>query len=279
MDPVILSRSEILSDEDGKCVSKVLDGQIGKGINFHCCRKGSHDGSAKTVNQTLHCQDSQVHNGLLHTGQSRKTGNFLYPAQTKTDAGLRPYQVRKSDACVEGNSDSGYILRDDGGFSGSADARSSPATNHRSSTMLSTADTARKSQRDHGIAEGAQERGEKIIKENTDQTCKDHHQVLFHQAYEFVRSAQKPDDPVDSCKNQNIQKNCHNTRRTKEAMIPSCSPLSSFCPKRMENTVPLPMASPRMMEVRNVIREKADPTAASASAPRKRPTIRVSAIL
>ena len=72
MDPVILSRSEILSDEDGKCVSKVLDGQIGKGINFHCCRKGSHDGSAKTVNQTLHCQDSQVHNGLLHTGQSEK---------------------------------------------------------------------------------------------------------------------------------------------------------------------------------------------------------------
>ena len=68
-------------------------------------------------------------------------------------------------------------------------------------------------------------------------------------------------------------------KRTKEAKIPSFSPLSSFSPKRIEKTVPLPMASPSRMDVRKVIREKADPTAARASAPRNRPTISVSAIL
>jgi hypothetical protein len=47
----------------------------------------------------------------------------------------------------------------------------------------------------------------------------------------------------------------------------------------MENTVPLPMASPSSIEVKKVISEKAEPTAASASGPSARPTIRVSAIL
>ena len=65
----------------------------------------------------------------------------------------------------------------------------------------------------------------------------------------------------------------------KEARIPSFSPSASFCPKRMENTVPLPIARPSKMDVRNVIRENAEPTAASAPAPRNCPTISVSAIL
>ena len=67
--------------------------------------------------------------------------------------------------------------------------------------------------------------------------------------------------------------------RAKEASTPSFRPWMSRWPKRMEKTVPLPMASPSRMEVRKVIREKADPTAARASSPRKRPTISVSAML
>ena len=65
----------------------------------------------------------------------------------------------------------------------------------------------------------------------------------------------------------------------KEASTPSFKPRSSFWPNRMEKTVPLPMASPSRIEVRKVISEKADPTAASASVPTNRPTISVSAML
>ena len=68
-------------------------------------------------------------------------------------------------------------------------------------------------------------------------------------------------------------------KRTKEASIPSFRPRESFCPKRMEKTVPLPIANPSKIEVRKVMSEKAEPTAARASAPRNRPTISVSAIL
>ncbi len=44
----------------------------------------------------------------------------------------------------------------------------------------------------------------------------------------------------------------------------SFKPSVSCCPKRMENTAPLPIQSPSSMEVRKVISVKADPTAASA---------------
>ena len=66
---------------------------------------------------------------------------------------------------------------------------------------------------------------------------------------------------------------------TKEAQMLSVSPSSSRCPKRMENTAPLPIQSPSKIEVKKVIKVNDDPTAANASFPRHRPTISVSAIL
>ena len=61
--------------------------------------------------------------------------------------------------------------------------------------------------------------------------------------------------------------------------MPSFNPRPSRSPKRMEKQVPLPMHSPRNMDVRNVISVKDDPTAASAREPRNFPTISVSATL
>ena len=66
---------------------------------------------------------------------------------------------------------------------------------------------------------------------------------------------------------------------TNEANTASFRPRSSLCPKRMENTAPLPMHRPSKIEVRNVISVNEEPTAARASGPKKRPTIRVSATL
>ena len=47
----------------------------------------------------------------------------------------------------------------------------------------------------------------------------------------------------------------------------------------MEKTAPLPIDIPKSMEVKKVISVYEDPTAAKASAPKKRPTIKVSAML
>ena len=67
--------------------------------------------------------------------------------------------------------------------------------------------------------------------------------------------------------------------RRKEARTLSRRASSSRWPKRMEKTAPLPMQSPSRMEVRKVMRVKAEPTAARALEPRNLPTIRVSAML
>ena len=70
-----------------------------------------------------------------------------------------------------------------------------------------------------------------------------------------------------------------NAMKKNEAQRFSQRAFSSRCPKRMENSAPLPIHRPRMMEVRKVISVKAEPTAASAFRPRNCPTISVSAML
>ena len=67
--------------------------------------------------------------------------------------------------------------------------------------------------------------------------------------------------------------------KIKEAKIPSFNPCSSFPPYRIENTAPLPIHNPNRIDVRNVISVNAEPTAANALAPKKRPTMSVSATL
>ena len=65
----------------------------------------------------------------------------------------------------------------------------------------------------------------------------------------------------------------------KEEEEASLSPLLSFSPNFIEKSTPLPIAKPRMMEVKNVMRVKEEPTAAKAFFPKNLPTIIVSAIL
>ena len=67
--------------------------------------------------------------------------------------------------------------------------------------------------------------------------------------------------------------------RKNEAHILSFNRFSSFFPKHIENTTPLPMQSPNIIDVRKVISAKADPTAARASEPTNFPTTHVSTTL
>ena len=67
--------------------------------------------------------------------------------------------------------------------------------------------------------------------------------------------------------------------RMNDAVMLFFSPSESPAPNRREKMVPLPIARPIRMDVRKTINVYDDPTAARASAPMKRPTIIVSAIL
>ena len=75
-DALRLSCPIVLGNKDGKCISEILYGKIGKCINLHRCGKCCHGGSAKAVDQTLYSQNTKIHNGLLQTGKSRETGDL-----------------------------------------------------------------------------------------------------------------------------------------------------------------------------------------------------------
>ena len=66
------------------------------------------------------------------------------------------------------------------------------------------------------------------------------------------------------------------TKDTKKAFFKSFS----FCePYNIENSTPLPIHKPRIIDVKKTISVKEEPTAANASEPKYLPTISVSAIL
>ena len=68
-DPFLFSRSEVLGNKGGKGISEFLYRHIGERVYFYCCRKGGHDYSAKTVDQSLYHENAQIHYRLLYTGQ------------------------------------------------------------------------------------------------------------------------------------------------------------------------------------------------------------------
>ena len=75
-DPVFFSCSVILSYKGGKCISKVLNRHIGKGIDLYRCGKGSHHHRSEAVYQSLYHKDAKIHHRLLDTGKKGKLGNF-----------------------------------------------------------------------------------------------------------------------------------------------------------------------------------------------------------
>ena len=85
--------------------------------------------------------------------------------------------------------------------------------------------------------------------------------------------------PSRQMKARTFKRTVTNAMKKNDAHRFSRSAFSYRCPKRMENSAPLPIHRPRIREVRNVISVKDDPTAARASRPRNCPTISVSAML
>ena len=67
--------------------------------------------------------------------------------------------------------------------------------------------------------------------------------------------------------------------RKNEAFALFLSSSASPSPNLREKSVPLPSERPRRTDVRKVMSVNEDPTAASTSGPRARPTMRVSATL
>ena len=82
---VLFICSIILCDKSGKCVSKILNGHICKGVYFYSSGKGCHNHASEAVYKSLNHKYSEIHNRLLYTGKKGKTGNFLYILKTESN--------------------------------------------------------------------------------------------------------------------------------------------------------------------------------------------------
>ncbi len=107
--------------------------------------KRRHDHGAEAVDQPLHHQDAEIHDGLLHAGHHRKVQDggkvlFVPPAVLFFRA-----ELRELFQCVQSDADAGYELREGGGGRGPRTPQCHTSTHTRSRITLSTADTAKNS--------------------------------------------------------------------------------------------------------------------------------------
>ena len=77
LNALCLPGAVVLRGKNGERIAKVLHGKIGEGVNFDSGGKGSHNGGAKTIDQTLHRKNAQIHNRLLQAGERGKAGNLF----------------------------------------------------------------------------------------------------------------------------------------------------------------------------------------------------------
>ena len=183
-----------------------------------------------------------------------------------------PEQSGKPDPGINGDADPGYVLGDDRRLSGAGNAPSESGDKPEVKDNVEYGGDREEDQRYHRIPQRAKERGKKIIEENADQPCKDHDQIFFHQFHQLAGRAEKPDDPVDSGEDQDIEHYCHNPKERERSKDPFFQPLIILLAEADGEDRAAPHGEPQDngSQKGHQGRRRILP-AASASAPRNRP--------
>ena len=108
-----------MRDKGRKGIAKVLYGHVRECINFDCGGKGGHNGRTEAVDKPLYHENAEIHDGLLDAGQERKIGDFSDAASCDMKTAFEHTKFRAVQQCVNGNSDAGNILGNDGCSGGS----------------------------------------------------------------------------------------------------------------------------------------------------------------
>ena len=108
-----LARAIVLRNEDRERVAEILHRQVGEGVDLDRRRKRGHHGGAKAVDQPLHGQDAQVHDGLLQAGQRRKTRDLPDAAAAQAHGRVPPDKRREPHPGVRRDAKARDILRND----------------------------------------------------------------------------------------------------------------------------------------------------------------------
>ena len=120
-DPFAVLCAVVLGNEGGIGIAEILNRQVCKGVDFHGCCKGGHDGRPEAVDQSLDHQDAEVHDRLLDTGHGGETEDALQDAAAEAEFPAGREHAAAAQEHVAGDADGGEILGDDGGQCGSGD--------------------------------------------------------------------------------------------------------------------------------------------------------------
>jgi len=122
--------------------------------------------------------------------------------------------MRESDPRVNSDSDSGNVLRDNGGLGRACNTPVQSGHKPQIKGNVQSCGNSEKSQGNNGISQGTQQRSKKVIEKNTDQSGKDDDQIILHHSHQLFRCAEKPDDPVNTCKHKNIKNDGNNPEKS-----------------------------------------------------------------
>ena len=205
MNPFGLPCSEVLRHKSGEAVSKVLYRHIGKGVNFHCRRKGRHDCCSKTVHQSLHHQNAQIHHRLLQRGEEGKLSDLLQNLFFRIQVPEFQAEFRQPEPGIHRDSNTGNILRNHRCNGGPFNAPGKPQHKPQVQHHIQHGTHGQKQQRHHGISHCPQ-KGRKIIIEKGGRNSPENPpQVFPHQRFNFFRNLKQIQNLVHQAKNQQIQ--------------------------------------------------------------------------
>ena len=203
-DAVCFLCAVILGDKSGKCVSEILSGQIGKRVDFHSCRKRCHNDRTKAVDQALHHQDTEVHDGLLDTGQQGKACDFFRDPCVPPHMPPADTQLRQSEQHIARNADSGNILRKDCGCRCAFYSPVKYEHKHQVEGDIQGGRYSQENERNRRISHRSEQRGEKVIEEGGGDTPKDHPQVVPHERGGLLRRPEGTNDPPEAAASGDI---------------------------------------------------------------------------
>ena len=214
-DPVFFFCAVILGDKGGKRVPKVLYRHVGEGVDLHRRREGRHDDRAEAVDKPLDHEDAKIHDRLLETGEKGKAGDFVEDFVVPFSVLLPGHHLREADPCVDGKTDAGHILGEDGGKGSPCHAPVKDNHKHQIKHNVHHRGHSQEDEGDSGVPDGPQQAGEIIVEKCPDNSCEYDKEIILHQSCDGAGDTQEPDDSPDAGKDRHVQHDCHRADKDK----------------------------------------------------------------
>ena len=139
--------------------------------------------SAKNDRLTLYQENAEIHGGLLEAGHEGKTADF--PDNAVVPAERSGTQVGTFEGYIQKQSDARHILGNHGGNGGACDAEGQYHNEQQIQADVQKGGNSEKPERCHGVADGTQQAGEKVIQKGRHKTRKNNQKIFPHGGIQF----------------------------------------------------------------------------------------------